>query len=664
VRLATDDRVVLLQAVPGLQQASRAELRRLLVEAREERFSPGAIVISEGEHGQALHVIVSGRAELTKAVNGTPLPLGVVEAGDVVGELAFLSQDRRRAATLTALTRVHVLSLDAPVVERFILAQPRRRRALHLHAESLRVAEFIRRVGVFATLDLGQRTRLAARVVRRVVPAGEVIVRQGDQGQSCFMLQSGVAEVAVADGEHERLLGVLEPGALFGEGVALTGGTRTATIRAQEACELLELGHDELIAVLEDDRAVAQETVYLFRLRERPHRNTTVEVHEHVSDEGDVVTTLRNPGALTYFRLSERGRFVWDRLDGMRTLRELTMEYFAAFAVFDPNVVADVVAALAKAHMLQDDRVATAAPTRRRSAFGRATLAARRLLLWRYEFRRADRLISRLYHHGGGAFFTRAGRTSAWVFSAVAVAAFGADLVAGYGLDHQAGRYALLVIPGVWLTLLVHEVGHALAVKAHGRDVRKAGVGWYWLSPIAYVDTSDMWLADRRSRIAVSLAGPIATLFVAAPLAVAALLTPDPAASAILWALALPIYVSVLVNLCPLLEYDGYYILADLVDRPNLRVEAFAWLGTGLRRSLRDRRELARHRLDMLYLGASFLYLAVAAAVVLVVYRVVLEHWLDALMPLSAANWLAWTVTGLNVALALVLLLDTVRRAE
>src|SRR5207248_6507662 len=85
----------------------------------------------------------------------------------------------------------------------------------------------------------------------------------------------------------------------------------------------------------------------------------------------------------------------------------------------------------------------------------------------------------------------------------------------------------LFLIPANLAAILIHEAGHAFTVKAFGREVPRGGIGWYWFGPIAFVDTSDMWLADRWPRIAVSLAGGYANL-VLPPLApLAACLVPD-----------------------------------------------------------------------------------------------------------------------------------------
>ncbi len=525
----------LLRRVAGLADAPADELRELLVDSREDLFAPGTTVVAEGEEGRVLHVIAAGVAELTTEVAGARMFLGLLETGDVVGELALVADDHRHGATLTALTELRVLSLAIADVEQFLAGHPAHHSSLQARADALRTADFIRQVAALGALGREERQQLATRVSHRHLARGEVVIRQGDEAGSCYMLQSGAVEVSV----DERVVATLEPGALFGEGAVLTSGYRTATVRATEACEVLELAHEDFVDVLQSDVEIAQEIAYLFRLRQRPRRAPGVEVEEHDDDLGETLTTLHNPVALTYFRLSERGRFIWDRLDGRRSLRDLAKDHFDAFGRFDPHAVADVVAALGRACMLDDERFAsTPAP---RSA---ASVAARRLLVRRRDVRGADRLAGALHDRGGRLLFTRPGIVAAGTLAAAGVVAFVAALARGDGFGGSPVVFVLLAVAGLWLAMLAHAAGQALAVKAHGRDIRGAGIGWYWLMPLAYVDTSAMWLADGREQRAVGVAGIVAMLVVAAPLAVASLVASSPA----LWALALPFYVCSLVR--------------------------------------------------------------------------------------------------------------------
>ena len=531
----------LLRRVAGLSGASAEELQALRADTREEIFAPGTIVVAEGEQGRVLHVIAAGVAKLATEVDGARMFLGLLEAGDVVGELALIAEGHLHGATLTALTELRVVSLDIDVVERFLHSHPAHRSALQARADALRTADFIRQVAALGALGREERQQIAARVSRRHLERGEVVIRQGDAAGSCFMLRTGLVEVAVDD----RVVATLGPGALFGEGAVLTGGRRTATVRAVEESGVLELAQEDFVAVLQSDVEIAQEIAYLFRLRQRPRRAPAVVIDEHLDDLGETLTTLHNPAVLTYFRLSEHGRFIWDRLDGKRSLRDLAMDHFAAFGRFDPHAVADVVAALGRARMLDDERFAPV--PERRSGRGRARSATRRMLAWRRDIPAAERLATELYRGGGHLLFTRAGGVVVGVLVAVAVAAFAATLASGDWYGGSSAGFALLAIPGLWLALLVHAAGQALAVKAHGREIRSAGLGWRRLVPFADVDTSGMWLCDRRARREVDLAGPAALLVVAAPIALVALL----ASSAALW-LALPFYVVAIVRLAVL----------------------------------------------------------------------------------------------------------------
>jgi putative peptide zinc metalloprotease protein len=169
--------------------------------------------------------------------------------------------------------------------------------------------------------------------------------------------------------------------------------------------------------------------------------------------------------------------------------------------------------------------------------------------------------------------------------------------------------------------------------------VHKAGFGWYWFAPVFFVDTSDMWLGSRRQRVIVSLAGPYSTLVLAGVLMSVAVALP-PVALAVVWTLALPIYLSVLLNLDPILEYDGYYVLTDLLRRPNLRREALGRFRAALRRPSSAR----GHVFDIAYGIAAVLYVAVMAAIVSVLYLALLRPLVEYVLPAWLAGDLAWVV--------------------
>lgn len=139
----------------------------------------------------------------------------------------------------------------------------------------------------------------------------------------------------------------------------------------------------------------------------------------------------------------------------------------------------------------------------------------------------------------------------------------------------------------------------------------RIGLGWYWISPIAFVDTSDMWLASRWQRIAVAVAGPYTQAILSGVAALIGWMSSNPQIAAMGWLFASMGYVVVLVNLCPLLEYDGYYVLMDWLDRPNLRSQSIAWFKGHFAEALRTPHGLRDHRRELTYVLASVIYASV-----------------------------------------------------
>jgi putative peptide zinc metalloprotease protein len=235
---------------------------------------------------------------------------------------------------------------------------------------------------------------------------------------------------------------------------------------------------------------------------------------------------------------------------------------------------------------------------------------------------------------------------------------------AHHALAGHHGELALVVIPAFFVAIFLHEAGHAFTVKAFGRQVNRAGIGWYWFAPVAFVDTSDMWLASARQRMVVSAAGPSTNLILGSAAAIAAAAATSEAATAVLWSFAVPNYLAVIINLNPLLEFDGYHILSDVLDRPNLRTEALHSMTAAFPHLIRDRRHDRRGTTDLLFGIGSVLYVLAMAAAMLVIYRLTIQKWIGSLLPTSVAAALAWALVGTVSALVLLGVIADLRTAR
>lgn len=120
------------------------------------------------------------------------------------------------------------------------------------------VAAAIARADLFAPLSDAERERLTSGARRRPYAPGETIMRQGDDGSSMFLVESGRCGVTqkTATGESQRLA-VLDPGMSFGEIAFLTGEPRSATVRALTEAALVEIDRETLAPILEANPALA-----------------------------------------------------------------------------------------------------------------------------------------------------------------------------------------------------------------------------------------------------------------------------------------------------------------------------------------------------------------------------------------------------------------------
>jgi len=621
----------------------------------EEQHDPGATVFREGERGDRLFIVATGQGELSAKGSVGEVPLATLGPGEFVGELSLLSGEGQRNATLTALTPLTLLTLTAAGFQELLDAHPETRVSFERHAENLRTARFIKSVGPFMNLDDRSRRGLAERLTRHTIPAGETIIHQGETGESCYMLRRGKVEVFLSNEGGGRVVATMGPGAVLGEAALLTGGPRSASVRSTEECDVLELRRADLEAVLERDRVFGREMVQLFRLQERPRQAAGVLLSERQTPEGETLTILKHPEHLTYYRLSERGRFIWERLDGYHDMRALTLEFFRRFHEIVPHVIGNIIGGLARTRMIDSGKLSETVgePLIQPSLGERILIRARRTLTTEVSVRNLDARITEIYKRGIHVLFTRPAQL---VVGAIALAGLVAFLLVA-GTAHRAlsgphKELLLLILLGTFISVFLHEAAHAFTVKAFGREVNRGGVGWYWFGPMAFVDTSDMWLGTRRERILVSLAGPYADMVVAGTASLAALIVSSDVVSALLWSFALPSYIAVLSNLNPLLEFDGYHILSDLLDRPNLRAEAMGWLGANVPGALRDRAALKRHRVDLVYSLGSLLYIVATAVLVVILYRLTVRGFIATIVPGSVATALAWVFAAAITALA------------
>jgi cAMP-dependent protein kinase regulator len=243
-RLGTvQERAAVLARVRFLAGLSRPALLAIASHLEEQPVEAGATVVTADEVGDRFYLVRSGRLE---AIARDGRILGTILAGEGFGEMALLDR-KPRGATVRALEPCQLWSLDRGHFERWV--RDRYEIAARIRASADERAE-LAALPFFRGLDALELDRIAARLVTRRVPAGQVVVSEGDPGDRYYVLREGQAEVSIAGGSIRRL----GRGDAFGELALLFGQPRTATVTAVTDLVLAGLGREDFLRLVRSSR--------------------------------------------------------------------------------------------------------------------------------------------------------------------------------------------------------------------------------------------------------------------------------------------------------------------------------------------------------------------------------------------------------------------------
>lgn len=295
--------------------------------------------------------------------------------------------------------------------------------------------------------------------------------------------------------------------------------------------------------------------------------------------EGEFV--VKNPARRTYHKFGEQEAFLLEQLDGRRTAADVLASFESRFGeALTGEELGEFVEMASQRELLSDGRAATtvdndddeddlpteAGPNGRQS-----------WLYFRYSFFDPNRLFN-LLEPSLRFVWTR----GFLAISALLIGAAGwiawsnrADLVSTFDKNLQ---WEVLVL--VWaVTILVttcHEFAHGLTCKHYGGDVHEVGLLVMFFTPCFYCNVSDAWLIpEKRKRLWITAAGGYCDLCLwAAAMLVWRFTHQETLVNYVAYIVLSVCGVRGLINLNPLMKLDGYYLLCDGLDVPNLRRRA------------------------------------------------------------------------------------------
>lgn len=294
---------------------------------------------------------------------------------------------------------------------------------------------------------------------------------------------------------------------------------------------------------------------------------------------------IKDPITLKYFRFEEEEYSLLQMIDGQSSPDQIKRDFDYRFA---PQKIAvrelfQFVGMLHRSGMLVSDAPQQGIQLKRRGDQQRSQERRQSLtniLAIRYRGFDPDRMLGGL-NQCVGWFFTW---TAFFFVALLGLAAVGLIVAQFETFQNKLPSFYDFFAAKNWfwlsivlaLTKVLHEFGHGIACKRFGGECHEMGVMLLVLTPCLYVNVSDSWLLnDKWKRAMIAAAG----MYVELVLSAVAVFVWWFSAPGLVNQIALNvIFVSsvstILFNANPLLRYDGYYILSDVLEIPNLRTKA------------------------------------------------------------------------------------------
>lgn len=299
--------------------------------------------------------------------------------------------------------------------------------------------------------------------------------------------------------------------------------------------------------------------------------------------EGKTYYVVKDPVSLRYYRFEEQEHFIIDMMNGAATLDETQKEFEKRFrpkrlTLEDLEGFAQQLLNAGLAHNESPQAGSQLYERRKKRRRSEIMQAITNILYIKIPLYDPDKLLIRMLPYLRWMFTN-------WFFVlSVGVMLAALALVATHfetfrdKLPAYHEFFNIKTVAYLWVALgavkVIHEFGHGLSCRAFGGEVHEMGALFLCLSPCLYCNVSDAWtLPSKWRRIIISFAGIYVELIIAAIATFVWWNTPSqPFINNLSLSLMVVCSVSTIVfNANPLMRFDGYYVLADWLEIPNLR---------------------------------------------------------------------------------------------
>ncbi len=310
--------------------------------------------------------------------------------------------------------------------------------------------------------------------------------------------------------------------------------------------------------------------------------------------EGKTYYVIKDPITRKFFRLKEPEYFITQNLDGAKSNQEIIQEFEKKFQIkLDPPTLEIFLNRLEKLGFLEGEISQRELSKLQYEAEKKKSLL-RKILFIKIKAFDPDKFLDKLLKKFRFVYTKGFLVFSLFVIFLALVVTISNWEDAGYSFKKL---FVLTTIVKLWLAIfliaLVHELGHALTCKYFGGEVHEMGFLLIYFQPAFFTNVSDAWLfKEKRKKLLVSWAGIYIHLLLWACVTLLWRITDlETQLNSFLFVVMIASGVLIIFNFNPLIKLDGYYLLSDWLEIPNLRKKAFGYLGSVLKNKILKVRE-------------------------------------------------------------------------
>jgi len=219
------------------------------------QFAPGERITTEGNFGNSFFVLTHGTVNVTLGPEGQRL--ATLGQGSFFGEMTLISGLPRNASVI-AQEPCQAIEVPRRAFEYWMKKPGPFRTMMDQTYIERGLANHLRTIPEFAEIDAGVVQELVKKVRLRIFSKDEVIVNEGDDADSFYLIRDGFVRVVkgMAGGE-QRTVAYLKDGAYFGETALLSAKQRNATIIAMGKVEVIQVMKEDFFALVNRDEKFA-----------------------------------------------------------------------------------------------------------------------------------------------------------------------------------------------------------------------------------------------------------------------------------------------------------------------------------------------------------------------------------------------------------------------